>query len=178
MKRTILIIISISVLLGCGYFVFYKINASKKLAAQEKKLTQVSEEIWKCLSQPKEMVLYSLDPDNEDIKNTEKNVIFHNFKVLGSLKVESPEIQAKIVNEIKSAVSEIGRDFAKCFWPRHGVSVTDGNNVYDFVICYHCHTLYLYQGDAKIKEIVIGSSVEILNGILKNANVPLPEQAK
>lgn len=180
-KKIVVIIIIVLCLFGlAGYQIKSKLNGEKKKLMRIKKRNEISSAIWSCLKNPKEMILYSIDPnlEGEDLKLLPKDILFHNFKILGSIKINNFEEQNKIVTEIESAVSMIDADFANCFWPRHGVRVTDGNIVYDFVICYHCNTLYLYEGDNKLKEIIIGGTVDILNAILIKAKVPLPESYK
>lgn len=177
-KKIIGIIIVVLCFVGiAGYQIKSKQNEEKKKLMQIEKRKQISSAIWSCLKNPKEMILYSIDPnlEDEDLKLLPKDILFHNFKILGSTKINNVDDQKIIAAEIDNAVAVIDKDFANCFWPRHGVRVTDGNIVYDFVICYHCNTLYLYEGDNKLKEIILGGTVDILNAILIKANVPLPK---
>ena len=176
MKKINLIIFGVIILIGFMYFVFLQFKEKNSLIAKEEKINRISEDTWKCLNQSRNMVLYSLEPYSRDMEFAKKDVVFHEFKVLGSLWIENQDLQTKIANEIKRAVSEVDKDFANCFWPRHGVRVSDEKSVYDFLICYQCNTLYLFKDEGKKREIVIGGTVNFLNEILINAKVPLPAQ--
>ena len=67
---------------------------------------------------------------------------------------------------------------SRCFVPRHGVRVVEGKIVCDFLICFECGQMVVFSGEEQIDCVEIGGRSDMLNEILKKANVPLPEQAK
>lgn len=151
----------------------------KNYFIQKEKRESIPEVVWDCLRHPKEMTLYSIDPMILDgPKFSENDIVFHGFKSLGSTIIHKPETQSIIAEEIENAITALGMSQAYCFWPRHMVRITDGKIVYDFLICFQCSTLYLYEGEQKINILVIGGNNDIFNKILINAQVPLPKEEK
>ncbi len=176
MKKKILLITLCICIIVTGSIVYL---ISQKNLIKKNKRESISNAIWHCLQHPKEMTLFSIDPiDSEDLKPTDKENIFHGFKSLGSTPILNLETQGIIAKEIENAVTAMGKSQAKCFWPRHGVRITDGKSVYDFLICFECYTLHLYEDERKTNEVVIGGSGDVFNEILIKANVPLPKEEK
>lgn len=157
---------------------FYLVYLSKK-----EKLKQIHEIVWNCLDHPKEMTLYSIEPDLSEkelnkIKENKSKPFFHEYVILGSTKIEGKKNQVKVSNVIKDAVMIMYDGGARCFAPRHGVSVTDGKVTYDFLLCFSCGYMSVYEGEELIEHVDIDGSNKILNEILINANVPLAIRGK
>lgn len=157
---------------------FYLVYLSKK-----EKLKQIPEIVWNCLDHPYEMTLYSIEPDLSQkemnkIKENKSNPFFHEYVILGSTKIEGKKNQVIVANEIRNAVMIMYDGGARCFNPRHGVRVTDGKITYDFLICFSCGYMSVYNGEELIEHVDIEGSYKVLNEILVNANVPLAVRGK
>lgn len=185
-------IIGVCVFLGLGLFfcIYYyqrmiaKENAKPRLNKNKGEsgiiAEEIPEKIWDCLYQPKEMVLFSLDPDqpNEEILKSKENALFHEYLILGSTKILSKEDQNIVADEIKYAVYGLGRGVFLCFEPRHGVRITDGKNTYDYLICFECGSMHVFYSENSYYDIMIGGNKDVLDKILINAKVPLPVSQK
>ena len=51
--------------------------------------------------------------------------------------------------------------------------MTAGERVFDFIICYECGQIRLYEKGAEIASIGIPSAPETLNKVLSDAGIPL-----
>lgn len=123
----------------------------------------------KALSAPTEVVLYSLEPqDRADSSEPQ----LHHFKILGQTELD-PERTAAAINEFKAAISNWDGIMAMCFDPRQAIRIAANNHTYDFLLCYECHRLYVYQDDKLLRSLGAAGSPDILNGLLKSAGIPL-----
>jgi hypothetical protein len=186
MKKTVKIIgicgvLAIGLLLSIYYYQRTIAKENKKPWIVKEKIDrgivekEVAEEIWRCLYYPKEMALFSIDPEmkSEEIRKSKEGSLFHDYIVLGSTNIINRNDQYKIAEDIKNAVNSSHGAFL-CFDPRHGVRVSDGKVVYDFLICFECGEMKVYSSDGSVESVMIGGSKDVLNEILIKAKVPLP----
>jgi hypothetical protein len=120
--------------------------------------------------------LYSLDPEKEN-RTTDG---FRGWKVLGKTTVRDETMRQKLVAALREGVEESDKGSAGCFNPRHGIRVTHKGATVDFVICFECHYVYVYE-NAKDEEKIIkttGDPQATFDKVLADANVPLPEKPK
>jgi hypothetical protein len=162
-RRPKMAIISISimlVLLGGVYGISrYQITKNNNLPV----------EVSKALSAPDMVTLYSLEPWGRPAVGEEA---LHEYKVLGHTDLDKNQ-SAIAIREFRSALSGWDGIIASCFDPRHAIRVTAGNHIYDLLLCYACHQLYVYEGDKLIASLGAAGSSKILNGVLTGAKVPL-----
>jgi hypothetical protein len=136
----------------------------------------IPNEYRKALEKAEALELYSLDPSAKIEKG---DVDFHGYKVLGKTEVKKDSL-AKLVTALTKGAEEQNQTIsAGCFHPRHGLRVKFDGKTYDFVICFECVAVSLYQDkDEKSTDgfHVSRSPTEVFNKILKDAKVKLPEQ--
>lgn len=68
--------------------------------------------------------------------------------------LETKVVEGRLAREIRSAADDaanFGGNAKDCFWPGLGISLTDGNDQTDLVICLHCDWLYRYQGENDVQ---------------------------
>jgi hypothetical protein len=71
--------------------------------------------------------------------------MFHGYKVMGSLEVSHQAIIKTIWKDLESRVfSEHGYRYTMCFDPHHRIRAYHGEEFKDYLICFHCHHLYVY----------------------------------
>jgi hypothetical protein len=99
---------------------------------------------------------------------------FHNCDVLGQTELNEKQL-ATATEAFQSAVASWNPTggIAACFNPRHGLRVTANGHTYDFVLCYECKQLYIYEDDKNMASLQVGGTPDVLNGLLSAANVPL-----
>jgi hypothetical protein len=127
----------------------------------------------RALSTPADVILYSLEPAAEfDASESQ----LHNFKILGQAGLDQKQT-ATAIAEFKKAISNWDGIVAACFDPRHAIRLAANGHIYDFVLCYECHQLYVYEDDKLLKGMGATGSPDILNGLLTSLSLPLAKTA-
>jgi hypothetical protein len=121
-----------------------------------------------------EVVLYSIDfrPD----RYPERTERFHDFPVLGSLRLTEAGVRGTVLAALKNGIArcrlESGYD---CFWPRHGIRAERGGKATDYVICFECAQIYVYDGNGTQIDYVLttGEPQQTLDRLLTADGIPL-----
>lgn len=98
---------------------------------------------------------------------------FHKYKVLGRLEVADAGKLEGIWREVQGSVYGGPGEFVVfCFWPRHGLRVYRGERVVDYLVCFECSKMNVFEGE--VCEVVsLGRDVDpvFLNELLDEAGV-------
>ena len=88
-------------------------------------------------------------------------------------------ILKRMVSAFQQAIGESEGIAAACFNPRHAFRVKFQNKTYDMVICYECFQVDLFEEGKQLKQVLTsGSAQTVLDGVLRQAGVPLGERPK
>ena len=68
---------------------------------------------------------------------------FHRHNILGQASITDPAIRKRLNAALEGGAKQ-GNDPYLCFNPRHGIRVTRGSDVTDFVICFECHQVEIW----------------------------------
>jgi hypothetical protein len=120
------------------------------------------------LSAPTDVVLYSLEPEG----GADASESLHDFTILGRTKLDRERMPTAI-NAFRAAISDWDGAIYMCFNPRQAIRVTAHNHTYDFLLCYECHQLYVYEDDKLLQSLGASGSPKVLNDLLKTAGIPL-----
>src|SRR5687768_18379585 len=88
------------------------------------------------LEKAAEWELYSLDPEHQ--KDPPRDG-FHGWKVLGKTTVKDAETRKSLLTALDKGAQDNDGTVARCFDPRHGIRVKDGDKTIDLVICFECY---------------------------------------
>ena len=128
------------------------------------------------LGTPDRVTLYSLDGrDYHPGVVPEGGEVFHRVKVLGKVELTDPTQRQGLLNAFRRGAVHNDGAMMKCFWPRHGIRVVEGDRVTDFVICFQCQQFETHDGDSgrrNVKVIAAGAQPEF-DATLTAAGVPL-----
>ncbi len=135
---------------------------------------------------PDQLILYSLDGTNEVIDNEKlakakmKGEFLYTFPVLGKVIVTDENQKREILSAINHSLKNPPAP-SKCFWPRHAVRTVKGDQTRDFVVCFECHTYFVYHGvepeGAMMTPAIAGDPEPLFDRILADAGVPLAEKS-
>jgi hypothetical protein len=117
------------------------------------------------------VTLYSLEPWESPAAGEET---LHQFKVLGRTDLDRKQ-SAEASAAFQSAISGWDGLIAACFDPRHAIRVRAAGHTYDFLLCYACHVLYVYEDSKLLTSLGASGSAKALNGLLSAAQVPLSQ---
>ncbi len=113
--------------------------------------------VWQRLHSAKSVTLYSLYP--ELVRSPEKEVPwvdgmsrdellalpkFRGYPILGEFECSDPSLLKRIAGDLREGTQRAGSPFM-CFYPRHGVLLSDSEGTLELVICYQCHQLERYE---------------------------------
>ncbi len=127
------------------------------------------------------MTLYSLDGlhevDEWDKKprgeEKAKGELFHRFPVLGKTEITSAADRSAILAALKRGIAKSDGREAKCFWPRHGLTLVQNGRHIEFVICFECTQLEEYTEGIPVRKPTADAASGLLNEHLEKAHVPL-----
>jgi hypothetical protein len=118
--------------------------------------------------------LFSLDPSMRGWPATPGQSLFNGYRVLGSTIVSDPQTRTEIGAALKAGIRDSNGDEAACFDPRHGIRVTHGATVTDFIVCFECLQVEVWRGGKKIAHLSItASTAPVFDQVLESSRVPL-----
>jgi hypothetical protein len=129
---------------------------------------------WRALSTAEAYELISLEPDMRTA--THSGVRYHNHAVLGSTPITDPATRRRLNDALQAGVRQSDGTRMACFNPRHGIRVTRGGVVSEFVICFECRQVQVYRDGSKLYFLTSNSPEKVFDEVLKSANVPLAEK--
>jgi hypothetical protein len=127
------------------------------------------------LSQPDELILYSLAGYEHSPSlggKAPEGELFHNVPILGKLNVENPQDRQEIVAALKDGAAR-GDKLAFCFFPRHGLRVTENGHTLDFVVCFECYQFKLFEDGREQTLPITRDPQEVFNKHLEAGGVSL-----
>jgi hypothetical protein len=120
------------------------------------------------------VTLYSVDIDTK--LRPEVTERFQGFPILGTLDISEIGPRREVLDAIQDGIRrcrmESGYD---CFWPRHGIRAERAGRATDFVICFECAQIYVYnsQGSRVAYFLTTKDPQPMLDKRLTAAGVPL-----
>ena len=126
---------------------------------------------WRALSAAETYELISLEPDMRTA--TPSGIRYHNHAVLGSTPITDPATRRRLNDALQAGVRASDGTVMACFNPRHGIRVTRGGVVSEFVICFECRQVQVYRGEVKLYFLTSNSPEKVFDEVLQSANVPL-----
>lgn len=130
------------------------------------------------LKQSTSFELLSLSPDF--IVDTEKRAkSFYGYNILGKTQLDNAVGKSRLITAFLEAIEESEGFEALCFNPRHGFHIVHEKKQYDFVICYECMQIAIYEDGKPVKKILTTRKAQtVLDRVLKQAGVPLANPSK
>jgi hypothetical protein len=123
------------------------------------------------LARAETLELLSLSPERPREKPPDD---FHGWKVLGRAAVKDRETCKGLVAALRRGAEESEGVAAACFNPRHGLRVTHDGKAVDFVICFECLQVQVFEGNRSLKGFLISDSPQPpFDKVLRDAGVPL-----
>ncbi len=126
--------------------------------------------------EPDSMTLYSIAGGPESVGHKHKGT-FRGHGYLGKVEISKPKQRRAIMEAFKGGMKAKNARMAKCFDPRHAISVSKGDQTVDYVICFECGRVEIYwKGDSLPHQPVRTSPEPKFNRVLKAARVPISSE--
>ncbi len=134
-------------------------------------------EVAQSLETSSKITLFSLDPDIQPARLFAKK--FHGYRVLGQTDVTDHISRERVAATITNAIRDFNGLVAACFNPRHGVRIiTPQGTTYDFVICFECNSVAIYEGEKSLPGVSITGTSKPLDDLLRVAKIKLADPAE
>ena len=91
------------------------------------------------------LTLVSLKPDHRSISPDK----LHGWEVLGRVDLNDPMERRQLVLALNDGIAESDGTVAGCFNPRHAIVWTDGTDTEEFVICFECLSISVYNNGTR-----------------------------
>jgi hypothetical protein len=156
---SVIILVSILAFGGCG----------------ESDLDSIPSAARRALEAPERLELFSLRPGDDE---TEPPNPFHDWEMLGSVNVTNAADRKRLSEALLKGAAENDGEVASCFEPRHALRVTRNRRTFDFVICFECLQVVVYEGDAELGYFLVSESPQpVFNEVLTAAGIELAPPA-
>jgi hypothetical protein len=102
---------------------------------------------------------------------------FHNYRIIGKTTVANRDMQKKLTAALVLDAKETNGQMG-CFSPRHGIRVTHGSEITDYVICFECGQVQVWRDTQEISHFTIYNAAKpAFDDVLIKDNQPLePKQ--
>jgi len=119
------------------------------------------------------VTLLSIDGTKDNPPKTADD--FHGYPVLGRVEIKTANERDEIFKALKSATANQNGNPLLCFWPRHAFRVEKDGHVVDYLICFQCKYLMIFEGEGtESKDYLINQAPrELLDGYFKKHNIPV-----
>jgi hypothetical protein len=134
----------------------------KELAQQEAnlekdestvRLKQFIAKMTEHLDKADRISLFRLDPEGLPEKDKEGKKEFHGYEIVSSVVVEENDQRKETAAFLGKILHWNEGRKALCFNPRHGLRVVSGSRTLDFLICFECHRVRIYEGQKCLAEL-------------------------
>jgi hypothetical protein len=99
---------------------------------------------------------------------------FYGHEILGRTTITDKAIQERLNQAFQLGVRDSDGRMMACFNPRHGIRVTHGDVVTEFVICFECRQVEVWRGGKKLAFFLTSKSPQpIFDEVLQQAGLPL-----
>jgi hypothetical protein len=85
--------------------------------------------------------------------NPERKKELHGYEVLSEVRIDSKEQRKEAAAFLGKTLHWDDLRMAGCFNPRHGLRVVSGRRRLDFLICFECHRVMVFDGGKQIAEL-------------------------
>jgi hypothetical protein len=133
-------------------------NTALPLAAEE------------ALRESTDITLFSLDPEIHDGSGLPR---MRGFCVLGQVAIQGSN-RNEVVQAIRQDIAGWEGKMDLCFYPRHAVRATYNGVSYDFLICYQCSNLQVFDSSDRPPAVIgVSGTGDVFNKILHNAGIAM-----
>jgi hypothetical protein len=112
----------------------------------------------------------TLDSSQPKPENFRAENYFHDQKIVGSVAISKGKTE-EILGEMLIGLEEESESFM-CFYPRHGFKVVFETSTIEFLICFQCGSLWIYD-DSGVDDFLTSTRVNrFFYNILKENGIP------
>ncbi len=152
-----------------------KVNGGKledcMLGCKTKEICAREEEALSALTDAREVVFYSLTGNEESFLQDDA------FPIGTNGVVEQKDLKGDFAKDVASEFLKVltGENyFSGCFAPRHALTVKTKAHTYDYLLCFECGQMALYEDGVYFSRIEAQRDAQALNALMLKAGMALP----
>lgn len=130
------------------------------------------------LEQATSITLYSIDgnhhPQDENDKPPVTVEMFHGYPLLGKIELPDGAEREALLRELRRGIESNDGRVAGCFIPRHALRAVQAGGTADYVICFECNQVQVYENGKRVDGHLTTSQPQpAFDAVLKKAKIPL-----
>jgi hypothetical protein len=110
-------------------------------------------EFVKVLTTAERIDLFRINPKGIPEGTKEKKKEFHGYELLAEAPVASDEKRKEVAGFLGKTLHWNELRKAACFNPRHGLRAVSGKQTWDFLICFECNRVRIFEGGEQLAEL-------------------------
>ena len=119
--------------------------------------------------------LFSINPDNTRVNDDAPQL--QGYEIRGRTTITDPATRTRLIEALRTAARQSDGSAYACFDPRHAIRVTHAGVTTDFLICFECRQVEVFNGAASPSWFRIDNSAQpTFDAVLKSANALPPAQ--
>jgi hypothetical protein len=111
------------------------------------KLKQSISELTKELQKAERIEVFRLNPNPLPDEGKDAKRAFHGYAILVEGQAETAERRKEVASFLGKTLHWNEFRKALCFNPRHGLRAVSGKQTLDFLICFECYRVQVFEGD-------------------------------
>ena len=100
--------------------------------------------------------LFRINPKPLSKEKKDGKKEFHGYEILTDFRLEPKEQHNRATAFLGSAFHWNMFRKAACFNPRHGVRIVSGNRTLDFLVCFECNTVQVFENEKPLGGLAMG----------------------
>lgn len=134
------------------------------------RLERIAPAVREALEDPEQLEIFSLEP----IPVSDDTPQFHDWKVLGKLRIDKPTTRKQLGATLRDAMARDVSHVPSCFNPRHGIRLVKEGKTVDLVICFQCMQYQPFAaGVDPTFPLISAEPAPLLNQVLEDAGIAL-----
>ncbi|MBI1367235.1 MAG: hypothetical protein GC162_01130 [Planctomycetes bacterium] len=127
--------------------------------------------------EPDHLTLYSIEP--QELRGKPGSMapadaeVFHLCPVLGKTQIADADDRRAIMRTLQAAARPDDEFRMMCFEPHHAIRIEHAGRTIDYVICFHCQRIHMYDGPSSRSIATSADPQSLFDRYLTAAHVPL-----
>jgi hypothetical protein len=168
------------VLAGAWLFLAYENGVALERDFRAANRNEIPDGAARALASASKVTLYSLEPWAK--AGTREHLVLGQVDLTGAAAAKAvAAFQSTVASKVlcsgffRRECHTAG--VALCFNPRHELRVVANGQSYEFLLCYQCHRMEVFQNGRPVAALAVTGSPKVLNDLLEQANIPLAKSA-
>jgi hypothetical protein len=130
-------------------------TVAARVVAADAKVKRLPDAVVAALDKAERIEVFALDPNRIPPGSTTRGGhAIQGYRVTGRATLTDAGARKDLVAALRKSVADSDGSIARCFNPRHGLRVGEGDGAVELVICFECLHLYAFVGGTRLDDVV------------------------